>query len=217
MTELPMLQKNKRISGGVEVGIVKISDGRNFMVENGVAVLKSKKAFSCLIEPVPGDKVLFCEDPMGQSYILSVLERTDTRPAMVQFENGACIQSVSQPVHVEAAAIHLTAVANLNLSSSNLNINAHTGKVFLDSLTMLGGTVKSQWEKVQIGAMKMRILANTLVQRVQNAFRFVKDLDQNKTGRLRYEAQESMTFKGKRARIEAEKNVALQGDKILIG
>jgi hypothetical protein len=217
MTKLTILQQSKRKSGGVEVGIVKISDGRNFIIENSGDVLKSEKAFSCLIEPVPGDKVLFCEDPGGQSYILSILERTDTRTAMVQFENGACIQSASQPVHVEAAAINLNAVANLNLSSSNLNVNAHTGKVFLDSLTMLGSKAKVQWRNVQFGAIKLQILAGTLMQKVQNAFRFVKDLEQNKIGRLRYETKESMTFKGKRARIEAEKNVALQGDKILIG
>lgn len=217
MSELLMLQPSKSKSGAVEVGIVKITDGSNFIIENRADVLKSKKALSCLIEPVPGDKVLFHEDGGGQSYILSVLERTDTRPAMVNFENGACIQSLRQPLHVEAAAINLNAVENLNLSSSNMSVNAHTAKVFFNSLTMLGSTAKAQWEKVQIGAMKMQILADTLVQKVQNAFRFVKELEQNKIGRLRYEVQESMTFKAKRAKIEAEKNVSLQGDKILIG
>jgi len=76
------------------VGTVKITDGSNFIIENSGGVLKSKKALSCLIEPVPGDKVLFYEDAGGQSYVLSVLERTDTRPAMVHFENGACIKDV---------------------------------------------------------------------------------------------------------------------------
>jgi len=58
----------------LEYGTVKLAEGGAFTVAAESGTVTAKRAFSCLIEPLPGDAVLVSRAASG-CYILAILER----------------------------------------------------------------------------------------------------------------------------------------------
>ena len=58
-----------------EPGIITKNDKKIYTVETHSGTYYAKQAISCLIKPLPGDKVLVAGNLMDDFYILAVLER----------------------------------------------------------------------------------------------------------------------------------------------
>ena len=214
---LPIMLSEKENASGFETGIVKMIRQDNYLVESDSGKIISKKAVACLIEPEAGDRVLFYTDQQRHCYILSVLERTTEKPATMIFTQGVNIQTSTGGVNIVSDEVNVAVAGGMNFSGITMTLNALKGKIMIDNAEIVGTTMRAQLQKVQFVASRIQTISTTVIQKAQKVIRYVQELDRSRVGRLDYRSENTLSLKGKRTRIEAEKNVSLQGDKVLIG
>lgn len=109
-----------------EARIAIVFDDGGCLLDTGLRV---QRALSCLIEPKPGDRVLFAHGGNGLGHLLHVLEREPGQQAELSVP-GAVLLAVRQPqiaIHAgerldlgSAGSASLAAVQTLSLTGGNL-------------------------------------------------------------------------------------------------
>ena len=72
--------------------IINIQDGHIHIEYNG-QVINAQKAFSCLVEPMMGDTVLFCQDQHQQAYVIAILQRDEEGSMHLQLAPNTTLAS----------------------------------------------------------------------------------------------------------------------------
>jgi hypothetical protein len=201
----------------LEYGTVKLAEGGAFTVAAESGVVAAKRSFSCLVEPLPRDMVLVSRAESG-CYILAILERHGDQHACIAFEGDADLRLKQGRLRVAAQeGIDLVTANDTALVSPELSINSVQAEVSIQQLSFFGTFLQGQIERIKLIGQACDSIFERVSQTVKRSYRWVEELDQLKAGQLNYLVKRLMSLRGKYSVLTAEKDVRIDGDKILMG
>ncbi len=197
-----------------EFGELTQTDGR-LIVRTKSGAYRARRALSCLIEPLAGDRVLVAFDSPDAVYVLAVLERTSAAPSRVIFDGDAEIYTPAGRLEFGARdGIALASPQVVEVTSNELRVNAVDA-----SLTVEKAAYAGQWLSACVGSIKLVATSLDAVmdrwtQRVRQSLRRVDELEQVKAGQIDYAARDTLALHGNNALMTAKKLVKVDGEQI---
>jgi len=201
----------------LEYGTVKLAQGSAFTVAAESGVVATKRSFSCLVEPLPGDMVLVSRAASG-CYILAILERHGDQHACLSFEGDADLRVKQGRLRVAAQeGIDLVTAKDTSMVSAELSVNSMQAEVSIQHLSFFGTFLQGQIERIKLIGQACDSIFDRVSQRVKRSYRWIEELDQLRAGQLNYLVKKLMSLRGKYSVLTAEEDVRIDGDKILMG
>jgi hypothetical protein len=174
---------------------------------DGFAILRqgqempAQRAFSCLVEPEPGDRVLIgrVEDEV---FILAVLSRPGAAPMRLDLPDGARIVAEGGRLHLGAGTLAMEAEATL-LATGTLDVAATRADARLGRAGLLAETIET--------------IAQRIVGRFRRSYRVVEDSEQVRARDIDLRASGHMHMRGDATTVQGTALVKLQADQIHLG
>lgn len=202
-----------------ESGTITHRKGDELTVELGSGVVAARRAFSCLVEPVEGDRVLVAVEASGKAYILAVLERmSEGAKTTLRVEGDLEIQAPLGACSIAAQeGVRVTSPGEVSLTSGELRVNALRGKVVMEKLAFVGQWVQGEFGKLKVLAESVDSVVTRVSERVTRSYRTVEELDQVKAHQMDYMAEEQIRMHAKNTIVTSDNLVKVDGDQIHFG
>jgi hypothetical protein len=192
--------------------------GETVTVHSDSTVYQAKRAASCLLEPMLGDKVLMVTDTEGADYVLAVLERSGEGRAVMHLPGDAEIRTDTGSLRISGRdGIRIQTPGEMTLQSSTLAVQALQGDVTIQSLSLVGDAWRSCIDRVKTVGRSFDSILERCHQRVSRSYRIVEEMDQVKAGQIDYTADTSLQLHAKYALVTAEDLVKMDADQIHLG
>lgn len=141
------LQQQAMFSAKIfEVGEVVGQSEQQLSIEQNGQKLNASVAYSCAIEPLLSDKVLFYRAPDQAVYIVAILERKEPKPAVMKFPHGIHIHTPMLQQHVYDWKVQ---AINTDIFSKNTEIRLDKGQIFARSLSVFSSKIYTIAEMLQ--------------------------------------------------------------------
>lgn len=158
------------------------------------------RAVSCLVEPEPGDLVLF-GGAASRLYVLAVLERAGGAPVCLAV----------------AGDMEIAAGGRLALRSESLDVAATTGAVTVGALSLAGGKVSARFGAMTLVADAIESLVTRLMTRAKRSYRFVEESEQLRAADIDYRAEGHLHLRGETSTVQARVLVKMDANQIHMG
>jgi hypothetical protein len=201
-----------------EVGEVTAREGSALTLNSASGTFHAERAFSCLIEPEIGDRVLFAGSQAGGLFVLAVLTRESDAPPKLAVEGDLHVGLKGGRFVVAAKdGIDLITPEEAAITAGSLRVHANEGHLFLDTLSHLGSQVVSEVKKVKLISGIFDSVIDRVSARVKRSYRTVEEIDQLRAEQIDYKAEQNVRIRGKNALVTAEKLVKMDADQIHLG
>jgi len=204
----------------LEYGHISEVNGRHFTVLTSYGEIVTERAVSCLVQPEMGDTVLLSLDMPGNNFILSVLRRDAGKrgETSILFDGEVNL-------HVNDGNLSLTSDKGITVGSREdvtcvgrkLSVHADEGEVTIKNCSFLGTFLHVQVERFKHVADIADSIYRRWTQRLENAFRFVKEEEEVQTGSTRYLVEDTLTMHSKNAVHMSEEIVTINAEQIHLG
>ena len=195
-----------------EFGEVAAIDGEILTVRTALAEVSGRRAASCLLAPSVGDRVLLVTEERGDAYVLAVLEQRDPSVATISVDGDLALRSLRGKVSVAAQeGIDLVTAAAARIAASAVELSA------IETLSVVGGTVKAELEKVKMYATTLDSFFERVSVRAKRSYRTVEELDQVKARHIDYAAAGTAHLRGENTLVTAHDLVKLNAEQIHVG
>jgi hypothetical protein len=162
----------------------------------------AQRAFSCLVEPEPGDLVLVGRAE-AETYILAVLARRGAAPMRVAMPDGASI--AAEPG------------ARLRIAAGTLQMEAEATQIATQGLDVTAGRADVRLGRVGILAEAIETIAQRVVARLRRSYRFIEETEQVRARDIDQRASGHMHIRGDATTVQGTALVKLQADQIHLG
>jgi hypothetical protein len=159
------------------------------------------RAFSCLVEPSPGDLVLVGHAE-GETFILAVLARRGDAPMRVALPGGATIAAPDGRLSLDAGTLALRADAT-DITTGSLDVTAARTDASLGRIALLAQTIDT--------------LAQRIVGRFRRSIRIVEESETLRARDIEQRASNHMHLRGDAVTMQGSALVKLRGDQIHLG
>ncbi len=159
------------------------------------------RAFSCLVEPSPGDLVLVGHAE-GETFILAVLARRGDAPMRVALPGGATIAAPDGRLSLDAGTLALRAEAT-DITTGSLDVTAARTDASLGRIALLAQTIDT--------------LAQRIVGRFRRSIRIVEESETLRARDIEQRASNHMHLRGDAVTMQGSALVKLRGDQIHLG
>lgn len=192
--------------------------GDELTVETSRGVYRARRATSCLVDPVPDDRVLVVSSAAGEAFVLAVLERPGDEPLELRADRDLRIKLPSGRFVVAAAdGVDLVSPKEINIVTGELEVNAQSGSVFFEKLAYLGTLANVDVEKVRTVAGVLEQVVDRISQKVKRSYRFVEEVDLTRANEIDMRAKENVHVRGHNALMTAEVLVKMDAKQIHLG
>lgn len=201
-------------------------DGHVVLVAGGAVGVRAvdgersaRRATSCLIAPVLGDRVLCATLSDGTSFVLAVLERTEADARLELSLDRDAVLSVAEG-RLDIVADHGIGVATqqtIQVGAESVELRARSATAVVDELFTIGKRALAHFARSTTVGEVVETVAETLSQKAKRALRFASEIDQVRAGFADYAAEKAMRLHGDNAFMTAEKVVKLDGENIHLG
>lgn len=191
----------QQIGAATDSAEVLACDGGSILLVHDGQEERARRAYSCLVEPEPGDLVLFGRAG-GQAYVLAVLERRGDAGMRLAMPDGATIGD---------------GAGRLNLAAGTLVVEAEATQVATRSLDVTAARTDAHLGRVGIFAEAIETIAQRIIGRFRSVFRFVEESEQLRARDIDQRASGHMHMRGATASLQAKALVKLQADQIHLG
>jgi hypothetical protein len=201
-----------------EPGIITAIDKKIYTVETHSGTYYARQAISCLIKPLPGDKVLVTGNLVDDFYILAVLERKDRKKRTLVFHGDVDFKVKDGRLTIAAPeGIDLASAKDIGIASSELNINSVNSEIRIHRLIFSGGFWLGQVEKIRLIITTFDSMVERLTQRIKRSYRTVEEIDRLRAGRLDYLIDKLLSLRGKYSMLTAKEDVKIDAERIHMG
>ena len=175
MKNISMIHPSTANDTEIEIVTVKGGCEQNFMVLSSLGMLRASIAFSCLVMPKEGDRVLLSRG--NKNHILAIIERPDTNDMAISFPGNVAMQAKSGSISMVAQhKLSLTSAKQTQITSTELAISTMKTNVLSQELLVKGDKVTSEWRQINVIAKVFHFLTDTLTQHIKNSFKVVYPL-----------------------------------------
>lgn len=186
---------------GTSVAEVLAREGAVLTVRQEGRSLPARRAFSCLVEPEPGDLVLLGGGGT-EPYVLAVLERPGAAPMRLALPDGATVAADG---------------GRLNLAAETLVLAARQGEVAVDALGVTTNRTEARLGRISLVAEAIETLAQRIIGRFRRSYRFVEEGEQLRARDIDQRASGNFHMKGDTITAQAGLVVKIDGAQIHMG
>ncbi len=199
-------------------GYVVRVEGPTCVVRRDDGEYRARRATSCLLDPMLGDRVLFAIVEDGSAFVLSVLEREEESEATVSLDRDLTFRLPQGRFDVVTKeGIGLITTSETSVVSASVEVKAAEGRFSLDRLTMLGRHLLAEVASAKVVAGTIDSVVDRVSQRVKRAYRAVEEMDQLRAARVDYSAEKTMHLHAENALVSATELVKFDGEHIHLG
>ncbi len=196
--------------------VVSVEEGRILLDRAGV-LLEAQRAFSCMVEPIPGDIVLTATDESSRVFVLGILHRKGSQTMDICFPGDTQIRSDHGGLALNAReSISLVSPAVSCISKTAVHKSTEA-VVACETLTARGKELNAAYKTVSI----VSNLINTMARQAINAFRgylrSTENADVVKAGQMDRKIEGLMTVDSKYTMMNSSKSTKIDGEKIFMG
>ena len=201
-----------------EYGTVVAQQDLRFDVETPSGLFRVKRAFSCIVAPEIGDRVLVALSRLEGGFILSVLERKPGAKATLTFEADVdIIASKGKLGMVSQQGVTVASHETLHLLASKIGVSSGEGEFRVGRLSVLGEMCDVSVKTVKFLARTCESVLERFVGRAKRSFRIVEGMDQVKAGTIHQTADKALMLRGTFAQMTAKDDVHIDAERIHVG
>ncbi len=194
------------------------ADHQRYRISDEYGQHLAVRAFSCLIEPLPGDTVLYSRDARQGCHILSIIDRPGRVDARLLFDGDVTIQSAHGDVNLAAAQnASISARNNLSQIADDYSLMARQSLINIDDLKLVGRSLLSRFDKLHSISGQVENIADHLVQRFKNVFRCVSQVDHSRSREVIQDVENLYALRSKQATILAKSDIKIDAERIHMG
>jgi hypothetical protein len=186
---------------GTDAAEVLVRDGDGLTVLQDGQALAARRAFSCLVQPEPGDVVLL-GGAGGARYVLAVLERAGPAPMRLALPDGVTVAAEG---------------GRMNLAAGTLVMEADTTQVATGTLGISATRTQARLGTVSAIAEAIETIATRIIGRFRRSYRFVEEGEHLRARDLDLRASGHLHLRADTAMVQAGVLVKLQGSQIHLG
>jgi hypothetical protein len=179
--------------------------------------VRAKKAFSCIINPLPDDTVICCKNENGIFYILGIIERDSSSQTNISFPSDTNIE-------LKEGNLNILAKNSISLSSKDLNFfskkTVHKSKeaiVCYDDVIATGKDFQASFKSMRLISNLINTMAKHVFESFRSYNRNTEDSDQIKAGQLTRKTNGSYLLDSKHTIMNSKECTKIDGEKILMG
>lgn len=184
------------------LGVVSAVEANELQVTLAPGVCSARRAVSCLIEPLVGDRVACLCESDGSVWITAVLERP-------QAADTVHTLSCEGPLTLRASTLSLAA-GSLQLDADQAALRCEQADLMGTRLNIMGGTLKA------VGSVLSTVFDRVLHHSRQH-LRTTEGLDKVQADQLVCQASQLLELHGEHTLINGEKLVKARGAQIHFG
>lgn len=181
--------------------------------------LRGKRATSCLIEPVIGDRVWCVVESASHAWVIAVLEReaSDT-PARLSLDGDAELRVRAGKLTLTGdRGVELRTDARVGVHADEVQVHARLGRALLDEGSMILRSLFTHAGKSTLIGKVIETLAEQITTHSQTSLRTVEVLDQVKAGALDYRARTSAQITAEHTLISGGELAKIDAGQIHLG
>lgn len=207
-----------RATQGIEQGTVRGGDDEVYMIHGSSGIFVAKPAFSCVVKPMAGDKVMYARDPQNGCFILAILERPTGLNAVMSFPGDVSMESVRGNVTIAAAAgIELATGSAVNMRASEVNVSAARSRLNLLDIEATADSFTGNLSRVRLVSDAVDVVAKQVTQRLKTCFRWVEEVEQVDAGQMIQKVRNLFSLRARHAAVTAKDDVKINGERVHLG
>ncbi len=202
----------------VQYGTIQSSNDRNYQILGQSGTCWAKPAFSCLVKPMTGDRVLFSTDTDGQGHILSIVERLDSTETNLNFPGDVTLNASQGQLHLNGKqGINISSQQQINLVSEEYSLIAKKALFGVESISAFGSKLVAKISHVQTIAATVETVADHWLQKLKNSFRLIEGVDQQRARDVIHTVKNLYSLRSRQAAILAKKDIKIDAERIHMG
>lgn len=211
---------------GLETGLASCADttatvlarqGRVVQIAAGDWPCAARVAFSCLVQPEPGDEVLIAEAG-GSLWVLAVLERHGTAPALLLAEGDLTIVAAGGALRLAARDdVAVDAGATARLAGAEVEVHASVLRSVVDEVLHVGKRITGHVGVLRVVAELLESFAEHRLLRARRSTRLIEQTDHLRSGEIDHAATGTVQIQAKQAFISADTVVRIDAAQIHMG
>ncbi len=191
--------------------------GRRALVDIRGSIEEARIAFSCLVQPIPGDLVLCTKTETGIQYILAIIERTGKQNMTVSFPADAALLAEEGSLGVVGKSLTLAAGEKLSCYSDQVIHKSRDAVVNYEELTAKGTNLQASYKTVNLISRLITTIAGQCIQRMKNFIRQTKGSDRIAAGQMTRNAEGLFSLDSKHTVLVSKKDTKIDGERIHMG
>ena len=202
----------------VQYGTIQSSNDRNYQILGHSGTCWATPAFSCLVKPMTGDRVLFSTDTDGQGHILSIVERLDSTETNLNFPGDVTLSASQGQLQLNGQqGINMSSQQQINLVSEKYSLIAKKALFGVESISAIGSKLVAKISHVQTIADTVETIADHWLQKLKNSFRLIEGVDQQRAGDVIHTVKNLYSMRSRQAAILAKKDIKIDAERIHMG
>ncbi len=197
--------------------VVSVS-GKEAVIRMSGVTQAAQIAFSCLIQPEPGDLVLCAKHETGAHYILGIIERPGAQNMTLSFPADATMRAEEGALSiVSGKSVTLIAADKLNCFSDQTIHKSREAVVAFDKVTANGTSLQANFKTVRLISQMVNTMAKQMIEKVKNYIRHTEDYDQVKAGQMTRKVDGLYAMDSKHTVMVSKKDTKIDGERIHMG
>jgi len=190
-------------------GYVQGGKDNYWLVTTNQGLVRACQAYSCLVQPVLGDKVLL-QKVEKNTYILAILERQQALPMHINARQGLSFDLGGQDCEWKNTGHWQLQAEAAKILTQHAELTTHTGKVTGKQLTQ-------RWQQVRNLIEDFWHSGQTLWQQVRQSISKIDEVEQKDSGHYIQRVKGSMTLNSEQASITSNKDLRIDAERIHMG
>ncbi|WP_176061393.1 DUF3540 domain-containing protein [Paraburkholderia sp. BCC1876] len=179
--------------------------------------LRCRRAFSCLIAPEIGDRVIVSHVEPQRPHVLAILNRPHGRSACIRIDGDLLIESASR-IHIRAEqGLQLHADNDLALHGKHLALDADNATLVARKASITCAEFEGHTGVLRLIGKSLASVFERVVHIAKTSFRTVETVDHLRCAHLDYAASEAVRLHGKHTLLTAERLAKLDAQQIHLG
>jgi len=213
ISTLHALEKTEICTGQI-LGV----DDQVYQILGSEGEYSATRAFSCIVQPQQGDKVLFSVNSVRQCHILSIIERPDSNDTRLMFPGDVVLSASKGQLKINGKqGVTINSERCISQTSEEYNLIADKAIFGIDSLTAIGSRLVTKITDLQTYAGTIETVAGNLLQKVKNSVRLIEGVDQSRSRDAIHTVKNLFSLRSNQAAIVAKKDIKVDAERIHMG
>lgn len=192
--------------------------GKEVKIRLSGVTRKARVAFSCLVQPSPGDLVLCTKACTGIHYILGIAERPGTQNMTLSFPADATMRTDGGSLSVfSSQSVTFAAGDKLNCLSDQAIHKSRQAVVDFDEVTARGSNLQASFNTVRLISRVVHTMAGHLLKKVRSYIRQTEDFDRVSAGQMTRKVNGLYAMDSRHTVMVSKKDTKIDGERIHMG
>jgi len=202
----------------LESGTIESIDESAYRIQGHDGHYSAIRAFSCMVEPIEEDIVLFSIDESLQCHILSIIERPHSKTSNLTFPGDVTFNVSQGQLNVQGQhGLNIVSEQTISMVSEEYSLTTKKALFSVESLSAIGTKLISKIRHIQTIADSVETTADYLLQKLNNSFRQIEGVDQTRSRDMIYTVKNLFSMRSKQAAILAKKDIKMDAERIHMG